>query len=102
VGSGITDFSDIPDYTEYAGFYHTHGAFDLGHFNEQFSGFANDIGIAMSLENGFFPTYLGTPQGRIEMFNPAQIATFPNGCVLIGSAVSPGPGISQVFIPTCH
>jgi RHS repeat-associated protein len=94
------DFTDIPDSTEFAGYYHTHGAFDLCCFNEQFSG--GDFSIAVSFENNFFPTYLGTPAGRILMLDPAQVVTLPEGCVLVGSGVPVGPGISTVPIPVCH
>lgn len=99
--SGTVDFSDIPDATEFAGFYHTHGAFDINYFGEQFSGFVGDIGVAFSHGNQFFPTYLGTPAGRVEMFNPAQFGDFPNGCVLVGPPVIPGPGVSTVPVPVC-
>jgi RHS repeat-associated protein len=100
--SGTVDFSDIPDNTEYAGFYHTHGAFDANYFSEQFSGLDGDIGVAFSSGNQGFPTYLATPDGRVEMFDPAQFGVFPNGCVLFGTPVSPGPGISGVPVPACH
>jgi hypothetical protein len=99
--TGTVDFSDIPDDTEFAGFYHTHGAFDIDYWSEEFSGFNGDIGVAFSPGNQGFPTYLGTPAGRIEMFNPALFGAFPNGCVLVGPPVVPGPGISRVPVPTC-
>jgi hypothetical protein len=99
--SGIVDFSDIPDATEFAGWYHTHGSFDINYLNEQFSGFGGDIGFANSVDNRGFPTYLGTPLGRIEMYDPAQAGPYPNGCVLVGPHVVPGPGISDAPVPRC-
>jgi Domain of unknown function (DUF4329) len=41
--SAIPNPNDIPDGTEYAGDYHTHGAFDLSYYNEVFSDDAGDI-----------------------------------------------------------
>jgi hypothetical protein len=75
--------------------------FDINYFSEQFSGFNGDIGVAFSPGNQGFPTYLGTPAGRIETFNPALFGAFPNGCVLVGPPVVPGLGISRVPVPTC-
>ena len=95
------DPSAIPADTEYAGVYHTHGAFDVEYFNEQFSGPPNDITVALSPQNQGFPTHLGTPAGRIELFDPSRHATLPWGCVPVGSGVTPGPGISTVPVPVC-
>jgi RHS repeat-associated protein len=99
--SGHVDFNGIPDDTDFSGFYHTHGAFDINYNNEQFSGVPGDINTANSVRNQGFPTYLGTPLGRIEMYVPAQAGQYPNGCVLVGPAVSPGLGISEVPVPGC-
>jgi RHS repeat-associated protein len=93
------NFADIPGDTDFAGFYHTHGAFDINYLSEQFSDV--DIGTANGPLNLGFPTYLGTPFGRVEMYVPAQAGQYPNGCVLAGPAVFPGPGISQVPVPGC-
>ena len=99
--SATFDPTAIPDDTQYAGFYHTHGAFDLGYYSEQFSGLDGDVGVALSPGNQNWPTYLGTPLGRIEVFDPPQFGASPWGCVLVGTAVTPGPGISTVPVPTC-
>ncbi len=91
------DPSDIPDQSEYAGFYHTH-SYGVP-INEQFSG--ADLNIGGGLENLLFPTYLGTPEGRIIMFDPSLILHFPEGCVLQGSPVSAIPD-TRPAIPLCH
>ena len=60
-----------------------------------------DIEIGIFLNQGQLMG-LGTPEGRIEIFDPSQFNTLPFGCVLVGSAVAPGPGVSSVAVPTCH
>lgn len=52
------------------------------------------------LMNGGQVSFLGTPMGRIEMFNPATYGTYSNGCVLVGPSVPPGPNI-PFGVPQC-
>ncbi len=83
---------NIPGSTVAAGDYHTHGAYDPNYYNEIFS--SADI----SGNNGSqLPGYLGTPAGRVEVYNPSQAGQYPLGCVLVGSPV---PGIPGV--PACR
>jgi RHS repeat-associated protein len=103
------DPSAIPDGTTYAGNYHDHGAFAL-FSDENFSPpgcngdptHLCDIGLAMSpvYNPGANPFFLGTPQGRVEVFYPSQSATFPMGCVLVGLPVMGGFGAQPV--PSCQ
>jgi RHS repeat-associated protein len=106
--SGLSDYdpTNIPDQTEYAGWYHTHNPTNISVFNEvneQFSG--TDISFEGNLESVFFPTYLGTPSGRILMLD-LTIPGQGQGCVLRGTAVSPMPPSSPLpgrpAIPVCH
>ncbi len=90
------DYTAIPVGTTIAGDYHTHGAYDPQYYNEQFS--PTDI---HGNSSAGLPGFLGTPQDRIEIFYPGQAATYPYGCVLVGSAVPVGPGISTVPVPVC-
>ncbi len=78
-----------------AGFRLTHYAVPI---NEQYSWI--DLVFEGNLENVGFPTYLGTPEGRIIMFDPTLVFQFPEGCVLQGSSVSAIPG--RPSIPVCH
>lgn len=100
------DPSAIPAGSSYVGNYHTHGADDPGYLNEMFSqagcngGRPCDIGLANSAANKGNPVYLGTPQGRVEVYYPGALG-LPYGCVLIGIAVAPGSE-SSVAIPVCH
>jgi hypothetical protein len=66
---------------------------------EHFTDFSGDIGIAISDENKGFPIYLGTPTGRIEMYDPSKAGQFPLGCVLVGSPIPAAPGYFAV--PGC-
>ena len=99
-----------PDGTFFAGSYHDHGAFDLNYNSEQFSpngcngGLPCDIGLGMSNLNQGQLMFLGTPAGRIEMFDPSQFGAMPFSCVLSGSALSaaPGTGTSSVNVSSCH
>jgi len=93
------DATDIPDDTEYAGYYHTHPAPPPGYTSEQPSPL--DLGIVYSKQNGLFPDYIGTVGGRILMLDPFQFPPMPNGCVLVGPKVPVGLGISTVAIPIC-
>lgn len=77
--------------------YHTHGAFDPLYDNEQFS----VVDVNSGLNNYGQPSYLGTAQGRIEVFDPLLYDLFPYGCVAVGAAVQPGPGVSEVPVPKC-
>jgi RHS repeat-associated protein len=104
-----SDFNpdDVPLGTTYAGDAHTHVALGLQTFGEQFSptlcgGELCDIGLAMAPWNNGQPWFLATPQGRIEVFLPSAAGSMPYGCVVVGSAVSPGPGLSNVAVPTCN
>jgi RHS repeat-associated protein len=92
------DPSDIPDGTEYAGFWHTHQYYVP--INEQFSD--PDLQTVNRIENVLFPSYLGTPEGRILMYDPIQSLQFPNGCVLQGSPVSALPQGARPSIPACQ
>jgi len=99
----------IPDGTRWEGTYHTHGAYDPGTFNEQFSqvgcnGSASnpcDIGSAMSVYMSFRPPRglfgVATPSGRVQIFHPSTWTL----CVAVGSAVPAGPGSSTVPIGQC-
>jgi hypothetical protein len=98
----------IPPGTTYAGNYHDHGAFDPNYLNEQFSlmgcngGQLCDIGNALSGINRGQPSFLGTPSGRTELYDPANANALPFGCVLIGPAVVAGPeNGSIVDVPPC-
>jgi RHS repeat-associated protein len=83
--SSTFDPSAIPLGTTYAGFYHTHGAFDIQYDSEQFSpqgcdrGQPCDIGLALSTLNNGQPMFLGTPQGRVEVFLPSAAPACPLG-----------------------
>jgi RHS repeat-associated protein len=114
---GESDSSDfnpyaIPSGTIYVGDYHDHGGFSSPDA-EVFSpagcnGNPNqlcDIGLAMSplnLGGGIF--FLGTPMGRVEMFNPASAGALPNGCVLVGTPVSALAAASppRPSVPVCQ
>jgi RHS repeat-associated protein len=101
------DPTQVPSGTVYAGAYHTHGgddpnlpAMDSEVFSPPFNGQLNDIGLYSSPANQGQPAYLGTPAGRVEVYNPQT----NKSCVLVGSAV---PGISSGVglvggVPTCH
>jgi len=104
--SAIPDPTAIPPGTTFAGIYHDHGAYDPNYDNERFSpmgcngGLPCDIGLGLFHNQGQLLS-LGTPEGRIEIFDPSQFAVLPNGCVLSGSAVPAGPG-DYPAVPTCH
>jgi uncharacterized protein RhaS with RHS repeats len=73
----IDSVSHGPNIPNRAGLYHTHGAFDPGYDNENFS--PDDERIATNANE---PSYLGTPSGVIKKFNPATNKTinmqYPN------------------------
>ena len=58
--------------------------------------------------NRGMPMFLGTPQGRVEMFDPQA---FPNhngleyhsyGCVLVGTPVQASMGPYVAHVSMCH
>jgi len=87
------DPKDIPDDTEYAGYYHTHPSPPPGYDSEHPSGAPGDIGIVYSQQNQLFPNYIGTAGGRILLLDPLQFPTMGSGCVLLGPAVTEGTPI---------
>ncbi len=92
------DPSDIPGGTEYAGAYHTHGAYDPNYENEIFS--PADTYIYQRLGQGQ-PGYVGTPAGRVEVFYPNQGTPLPLGCVLLGPAAPAGLYPGSAAVPQC-
>jgi RHS repeat-associated protein len=95
----------VPSGTVYEGFYHDHASSDINPatsdgswptdeiFSSPGPGCTDpaglcDIGIANSPKNNGMPWFLGTPAGRIEMYDPQQpsIVSGP-GCVLVGAPV---------------
>jgi RHS repeat-associated protein len=107
-----TIFSDVPDGTAYAGYFHTHGAFQAA--TDLYPSPA-DSAWFLSPGNKFSPIYIGTPFGGILMLDPS---TFPdysksNGwCVLMGNSLPQltmtGPNGTVIkdgrvtAVPVCH
>jgi hypothetical protein len=85
---GICGNFQTPDGTNPATIYHSHPDNPNG-LTEQFSyrgcnggqecdiGSANIFGLA---------SFLGTPSGRVDFYDPAQGGTLPLECVLVGSS----------------
>ena len=96
--SATFDPSAVPDGTSFAAAYHTHGDADKHYFNDQFS--PQDISLGLGLDPGEL-MFLGTPDGQIEIFSPSLFNLLPWGCVLVGSPVTPGQGVSFAPVPKC-
>jgi len=102
-----TDTTAVPAGTLFAGRYHSHPNTENG-LPEQFSpincnqGQMCDIGTATYLNNGQ-PLFLGTPTGRVLVYDPTQADDFPYGCVLVGSpgVAVVGPGV-VALVPKCQ
>ena len=103
---------DFPDGYQYAGFYHDHAGSEVAPTDETFSfpglgcGDSSglcDIGIAKDPVNQGMPWFLGTPDGRVEMYDPQQSnIVYTAGCVLIGTPVSwSGTGNYVRQVPLC-
>jgi hypothetical protein len=103
VDSSPFDPTDVPDGTDFAGSYHTHGGYVPGQASEMFSfprdQILNDIGNYMLPSNNGQPGFLGTPGGRVEVFYPSQASTQIFGCALIGPPI---PGAFGGGVPSCH
>ena len=103
IDSSPFDPTAIPDGTTFSGSYHTHGAYDPKYDNERFSpngcngGEPCDVGLAVQSGE---PMFLGTPDGRIEVFYPNLINNMPRGCVLVGPPV-PAGGPNEPYVPQC-
>ncbi len=94
-GPASVDIPDtVPNGTTIAADYHTHAAYDpaMGLGNEIFS----PVDIAGNDASGL-PGFLGTPTGRIQIYDPTQTNQYPRGCVLVGTPVPISPAV-----PTCH